>query len=153
MAEIQIPEKLTVENMPDDPRECCRWIMSVIGGGYQEYPYRSFPKALCDLVEFINRYNESDDADKQDITDFALTPLIVLGELATDTVRAWEKQLDDARNLARHSVGDWREIDREHLARHIWRANAFAKSEAPAIAALISSASEPILRPWWRHEQ
>jgi len=103
--------------MPDDPRECCRWIMKVIDGDFNEYPHRAFPKALCDLVEFINRYNESGDADKQDITDFALTPLIVLGELATDTVRAWEKQLDDARNLARHSVGDWRESDREHLAR------------------------------------
>lgn len=117
MAEIKIPEKLTVENMPDDPRECCRWIMKVISGDMQEYPHCKAPAALCDMVEFINRYHYANDTDKQDITDLATLPLAILGELATDTIRAWDKQLSDARALARHGVGEWREMDRGYLAR------------------------------------
>lgn len=117
MADIKIPEKVTVENMPDDPRECCEWIMKVLSGEKHEYPYTKAPAALCDMVEFINRLNHAEDADKQDITDFAMLPLAILGELATDTIREWDNQLSDARNLARHGVGSWREMDRDYLAR------------------------------------
>ena len=117
MAEIQIPKKLTVENMPDDPRECCEWIMKVISGDTQEYPYNKAPAALADMVEFINQYNQMEDADKQDITDYAILPLVILGELANDTIHAWDKKLSDARAIARHGVGDYREIDRDILAR------------------------------------
>jgi len=47
MAELTIPEELTVENMPDDPRECCRWIRATFKDDPNEFPNSRAPEALA----------------------------------------------------------------------------------------------------------
>ena len=116
MADLQIPEKLTVENMPDDPRECCRWIMETGGGEAHEFPHNTAPAALCDLVEMMDIALHAD-AGLEEIASLGRKPLTVLAYLAKDTIRDWDNQLAAVRKLARHGVGDWREMDREYLAR------------------------------------
>jgi len=117
MAELTIPEDLTVENMPDDPRECCRWIHGTIGGDEHEFPLNTAPAALCDLVEMMDIAIYAD-AGLEEIAALGRKPLTVLAYLAKDTIRKWDKQLSDISKIARHGVGDWRAMDREYLTRN-----------------------------------
>jgi len=57
------------------------------------------------------------DAGLEEIAGLGRNPLTVLAYLAKDTVRAWDKQLSDISTIARHGIGDHREMDREYLAR------------------------------------
>ena len=116
MAQIQIPEKLTVENMPDDPRECCRWILEAGRDDVNEFPLNTAPAALCDLVEMMDVALHADSG-LEEIAALARNPLTVLAYLAKDVIREWEKELRSMRTIARHGIGDWREIDRDDLAR------------------------------------
>jgi len=114
MAELTIPDELTVETMPDDPRECCRWIRETFGGDEHEFPLNTAPAALCDLVEMMDIALYAD-AGLEEIAALGRKPLTVLAYLAKDTIREWDKQLSDISKIARHGVGDYREMDREYL--------------------------------------